>query len=177
MKILIASKNSAKVDGTKNAFEKFFNNVEVESVSVESGVSEQPVNDEIYLGAKNRVNNLFGYAKDNELFADYYVALESGLTNGIGDWQNITLCVILDKKGNYSFGTSAGFPIPNSFIEEIKEKSLSKFMAQHFNNGTEQKIMGGVSFLTKDIIHRQDLCFQAVTMALTQFVNEQWNNF
>ena len=177
MKILVASKNDAKINGAKIAFENFFSDVETDGVSVESGVSEQPVNNEIYLGAKNRVLNLVKYAKQNNVKADYFVALESGLTNGLADWQNITICVICDNYNNFSFGTSAGFPIPEKFIDEIKEKSLSTFMAEQFNKNKAEKVNGGISFLTKGILHRQDLCVQAVVMALTQFVNAEWNNF
>lgn len=57
MKILIATKNKRKIEGAKRAFLRYFDNVEINSVAVESNVAEQPVNDEIYTGAKNRVNN------------------------------------------------------------------------------------------------------------------------
>lgn len=63
MKVLIGTNNNGKVKGAKQAFEKFYEDVEVVGVSVDSGVSDEPVNDEIYQGARNRVNNLVEYAK------------------------------------------------------------------------------------------------------------------
>ena len=63
MKVLIATKNQGKIEGAKRALEKYFDNVEIQGIPVESNVSEQPVNDEIYNGAKNRVKNLKMYAK------------------------------------------------------------------------------------------------------------------
>ena len=40
---------------------KYFENVEIEGVSVSSDVPDQPVNEEIFKGAKNRVKNLKEY--------------------------------------------------------------------------------------------------------------------
>ena len=63
MKVLVATKNQGKIEGAKRALENYFDNVEIQGIPVESNVCEQPVNDEIYNGAKNRVKNLKMYAK------------------------------------------------------------------------------------------------------------------
>lgn len=42
----------------KKQLEHYFNDVEIEGIPVESDVPDQPVNKEIYEGAKNRVRNL-----------------------------------------------------------------------------------------------------------------------
>ena len=55
MKILIGTKNPGKIEGAKQAFEKYFENVEIQGISVDSEVGEQPINKEIFQGAKNRV--------------------------------------------------------------------------------------------------------------------------
>ena len=75
MKVLIGSKNKVKIDGAQEAFESYFNNVEIIGVPVESDVSRQPVNEEIFIGAENRVKNLKKYAKENNLEADFYVSV------------------------------------------------------------------------------------------------------
>ena len=61
MKVLIGTNNKGKVEGSKQAFEKFYKNVEVIGIPISSDVSDEPVNDEIYKGASNRVNNLVKY--------------------------------------------------------------------------------------------------------------------
>ena len=81
MKILIGTKNPGKIEGAKQAFEKYFDNIEIQGVSVESEVSEQPVNEEILQGAKNRVKNLKNYAKENKIEVDYFIASEAGITD------------------------------------------------------------------------------------------------
>lgn len=40
MKILIGTKNSGKIEGAKQAFEKYFNNVEIEGIPVKSNVGD-----------------------------------------------------------------------------------------------------------------------------------------
>ena len=58
MKVLIATKNQGKIEGAKRALLNYFDNIEIDGIPVESNVSEQPVNNDIYIGAKNRVKNL-----------------------------------------------------------------------------------------------------------------------
>ena len=71
MKILIGTKNPGKIEGARQAFEKYFDNVEIEGISVNSDVGDQPVNEEILQGAKNRVKNLKKYAKENNIIMKY----------------------------------------------------------------------------------------------------------
>ena len=99
MKILMGTKNPGKIEGAKLAFEKYFDNVEIEGIGVDSDVSNQPLNNEIFLGAKNRVKNLKKYAKENNIEADFYIASEAGITNLLGDWIDINAAVIENKDG------------------------------------------------------------------------------
>ena len=52
MKVLIATKNQGKIEGAKRALQNYFNDIEIQGIPVESNVGEQPVNEEIYIGAK-----------------------------------------------------------------------------------------------------------------------------
>ena len=54
MKVLIATKNQGKIEGAKKALEHYFKNVEIKGIPVESDVPDQPVNKEIYQGAKKQ---------------------------------------------------------------------------------------------------------------------------
>lgn len=81
MKILMGTKNPGKIEGAKQAFEKYFDNVEIEGIPVSSNVGDQPINEEIFQGAKNRVRNLKEYAINNNIEADFYVSSEAGITN------------------------------------------------------------------------------------------------
>ncbi len=67
----------------------------MEGIPVLSDVSEEPVNNEIYEGARNRVNNLMKYAKEFKIDAEYFLGVESGITNLLG------------------------IPVPNQYVDEI----------------------------------------------------------
>lgn len=175
MKILIGTKNPGKIEGARQAFEKYFTDVEIEGISVESEVSNQPINEEIFQGAKNRVKNLKKCAAKMNIDANFFIASEAGITNLLGDWIDINAVVIEDSKGFQSVGTSQGFPIPEKYIEEIKEIELGKVMDKIFSGDQLSKGKGGISILTRDEISRIDLTRNAFIMALTSHINgEIW---
>ena len=175
MKVLVATKNPGKIEGAKQAFQKYFNNIQIEGISVSSDVGDQPINEEILQGAKNRVKNLKEYAINNNIEADFYVSSEAGITDLLGEWIAINAIVIEDSEGLQSVGTSQGFPIPDKYIDEIKETELGKVMDKIFSGKELGKGKGGISYLTKDEVSRIDLTRNAFIMALTKHINgEIW---
>ena len=175
MKILIGTKNPGKIEGARQAFEKYFENVEIEGIPVASEVADQPVNEEIFQGAKNRVKNLKIYAKQNNLEADFFVASEAGITNLLGEWIDINAVVVEDSKGFQSVGTSQGFQIPERYVQEICETELGKVMDKIFEKEKLGQGKGGISLLTKDEVSRIDLTKGAFIMALISHINgEVW---
>ena len=171
MKIIMGTKNPGKIEGAKKAFEKYFEDINIEGIAVNSEVSDQPVNEEIVQGAKNRVKNLKKYAKENQIEADYYISSEAGITNLLGEWVDINCAVIESKDGLQSIGTSQGFPIPDKYVNEIIETELGKVMDKIFNGEELSKGKGGISILTKDAVSRIDLTKDAFIMALTKHIN------
>ena len=173
MKILMGTKNPGKIEGAKQAFEKYFENVEIEGISVSSEVGDQPLNEEIFEGAKNRVKNLKKYAKENNIEADFYIASEAGITDLLGNWIDINAAVIEDREGFQSVGTSQGFEIPERYMDEIKATELGKVMDGIFKKHGLNKGKGGISILTKDVISRIDLTRNAFVMALISHINKE----
>lgn len=171
MKILMGTKNPGKIQGAKEAFEKYFENVEVEGVAVSSEVSDQPVNKEILQGARNRVKNVKKYAKENKIEADFYVSSEAGIMDSLGEWIDINCAVVEDKNGFESVGISQGFPIPDKYVDEIIETELGKVMDKIFHGKELAKGKGGISFLTKDEVSRIELTRNAFVMALIKHIN------
>jgi len=174
MKVLIGSKNPGKIQGAKEAFECYLKNIEIEGIAVSSDVSDEPVNEEIYKGAKNRVDNLIKYAKDNNIKADYFLGIESGITNLLGKWVIINIAVIKDKNEYESMGTSSAFPVPDKYVDEIIKSDLGKVMDKIFNQNDLRSSIGGISFLTHEVINRIDLTKEAFIMALTEHINDVW---
>ena len=175
MKILIGSKNSAKIEGARQAFATYYDDVDVVGISVDSGVSEQPVNLDIMQGARNRVEALIDYARYNEIDADFYVAIESGITNSLGSWMIINITAISDGE-NWSFGSSAGFPVPEKYVASIMSHSLGSVMDKLYDREDLRSHGGGISLISHGHVSRIDLTRDAFLMALTQFIDEKWRN-
>ena len=126
MKIIIASTNKSKIKGTENAFYKHFKDIDITGINVPSNVSDQPFDEEILKGVKNRIENLKSHLKENNLSADFLVAIESGIIELNKIFFAITIAVIEDKQGNQNWGTSSSFVIPPHLIPQIKETSLAE---------------------------------------------------
>ena len=172
MKLLVGSKNRVKIEAAKEAFECYFENVDCEGISAESNVPDQPVNEDIYNGARNRVDNLIKYAKENNIESDYFAAIESGITNGLGKWMIINVAVIKDKNGFETYGSSAGFPVPEKYVDRIINESLGVVMDDIFKENDLRTKQGGIGLLTREKIDRKNLSKDAFIMALTEIINE-----
>lgn len=177
MKVVIATKNQGKVDGAKRALEKYFDNVIVEGIPADSEVGEQPVNNEIYNGAKNRVKNLKKYCKENNIEADLFLSIESGINNLLGRWMITNIAIIEDNTAFESYGTSPSFPVPERLVKDVINTDFSKVMDKVFEKDEERHNKGGgIQLLTKNKVTRIDLTELAFTMALTKYINkEKWN--
>jgi len=98
MRVEIATNSIDKINGIKVAFTRFFNIEESQIVfhceKVNSGVSEQPFNEETYQGALNRVNTLI----ENSEEADFYISCEAGIEEFMGQYLNVQVICIFNKK-------------------------------------------------------------------------------
>ena len=175
MKVLVATKNQGKIEGAKRALLKYFDDVEISGIPVDSNVGEQPVNDEIYIGAKNRVKNLKTYAKKKNIEADLFLAVESGINNSLGRWMITNIAVIEDNYEFESYGTSPSFPVPDNLVQNIIETDLSQVMNTIFEKDNERHNKGGgIQLLTHNKVSRIDLTEIAFIMALVKYINNDW---
>lgn len=176
MRILIGTKNQGKIAGAKKALEHYFENIEIMGIPVDSDVPEQPVNKEIYNGAKNRVKNLKKYAKENNIEVDMYMSAESGINKLYLGWAINNTVAIEDKEGNTSYGIGPQFPVPDKIAKDIIDTDLSRVMNKIFGEDKERHNHGGgIQMLTHGKVSRIDSTKMAFIMALTKFVNgDKW---
>lgn len=172
MKVIVATKNQGKIEGAKRALNYYFKDIEIEGIEVNSDVGEQPVNDEIYIGAKNRVKNLKEYCKQNNIKADLYLSIESGITNSLGRWMITNIAVVEDNNEFESYGTSPSFPVPDRLVNDVINTNLSEVMNNIFTKDDDRhNKCGGIQLLTHEKITRIDLTESAFVMALTKYIN------
>lgn len=176
MKVLIATKNPAKISGAKNALNKFFDNIEIEGIAVSSNVPDQPVNEQAYLGAKNRIKNLKAEAKAKNISADLYMSIETGIINLYDNWLITNFAIIEDNLGHTSCATSPSFPVPTKLVQDIIDTNLNDVISKIFKEDNERHNSGGsISLLTHNNVSRIELTETAFIMALTKFVNaDKW---
>ena len=163
MKVVIATNNEVKVEGAKKALLHYFKDVDIIGIDVESGVADQPINNEIYKGAQNRICNLKKYCSNNRIDADLYLSIE------LGEWQVTNIAIIEDNKGLSSFSTSAGFPIPEKYIDDIVKNGVSYVMKNIFGDNTKQK---GIQLLTNEVLSRIDLIEETFIMGLIKVIHK-----
>ena len=83
---------------------------------------------------------------------------------------------IEDSKDFESYGTSPSFPVPDKLVEDIIDTDLSQVMNKIFTKDDERHNKGGgIQLLTHGKISRIDLTQMAFIMALTKYINKNWN--
>jgi len=170
MKIIVGSKNPVKIESVREAFEHYFDSVEVEGVIIESGVSAQPFNDDILKGAKNRARAL-----KEQYSADYYVGIEGGITKRLETWFCFAASCVIDKNGKEGLGITHHFPLPPKVMEKIlsEGKELGYVMDEITTEKNTKQKGGAIGFFTKGVISRKDQCRESVVMALIPFLHPE----
>ena len=173
MKALIGSKNQGKIESARQALSIYFEDVEVIGINVSSDVSEMPVDDEIYIGARNRIANLKKYAKESNIEVDFFMSAESGIFKINPGWVICNAVAIENKEGVTSYGTGPQFPVPESLVDDVIKLGLSEVMNNIFGEDEERHNRGGgIQMLTHGEISRIDSTKIAFIMALTKYINE-----
>ncbi|MEI6463031.1 MAG: inosine/xanthosine triphosphatase [bacterium] len=169
-KIIISSKNPVKINATLEGFKKAFpgEEFEIESVSVESNVSNQPRSEEETMeGALNRSNNAYLAKKD----ADYWVGIEGGVQEYKEGMLTFAWIYIKGDK-LIGKGRSASFILPEKVADVVRQgKELGDADDIVFGKSNSKQQNGAVGILTGDIITRTALYVPAVILALVPFKN------
>ena len=171
MKIIVASKNPVKIEATLLGFESYFLGVEVKSVNVESGVSDQPMTDaETLSGARNRVEN----AKQQFGEVDYWVGIEGGIQK---DENGLTAFawIVISNSTKSGESRTTSFQLPTK-VQELIEQGFELGVANDilFKKENSKQKSGAVGILTNEQINRTQLYKQAVQLALIPFLNADW---
>ena len=130
MTVKIATNSTDKINGIIRAISRFFkieeSEINVIHQAVDSGVPDQPFDEQTYVGARNRVDSIIG---SNEKEADFYIGCEAGVEKLSGIFFNVQVVCIFDPKSQkYSFGKSSGWSIPLEDIEIIKLIGVDRYL-------------------------------------------------
>ncbi len=169
MKIIIGSKNKAKIQAVEEILKEYphLSAAEVTGVEAASGVSDQPKSlDETIRGAISR-------ARESHQDSDYSIGLESGLIQvpyTKSGYMDVCACAISDGT-EFHIGLSGAWEFPDPKVTELMIKD-GLDMSQAINKagltnnpliGSEQ---GAIGILTKGRTDRKEYTKQALRMAL-----------
>lgn len=175
MKIFVASENPMKVNAVKKVFNDYktelgFDLLEVEGISVDSGVSHTPFGEDVLVGANNRIINL----KKNP--ADFYVSLEGGIENNNG-WKMFAYAII-DNNYYESVVKSMNIPIPDLLVKKVKSGiELGPACDQHYGTTNLKQNGGLISILSKNNLTRQLYYESTLISALVPFINKGFEGY
>ena len=176
MKIIVTSHNPVKIGAVRQAFESRFPGqaFELIPISVDSGVSDQPMSDdETRQGARNRVKK----AQVALAEADYWVGLEGGLDVFDDLLMAFAWMVIANADDRMSETRSVTLPLP----PEIQSLVLGGMELGEANDRvftTMNSKQGGGAFglLTDGLMTRESVYTQTLILALIPFVHELWSD-
>ena len=170
--IAVASTNPVKVQATLHGFERMFPGLsfEVKTVSVPSGVSDQPASDrETLQGALNRANNAAIKIPD----AHYWVGIEGGVAEHQGEMAAFAW-VVIQSNGMVGKSRTGMFFLPNQIASLIRQgKELGEADDVVFSLSNSKQANGAIGILTGDVIDRQQLYQHAIILALVPFKNKK----
>ena len=174
--VRVGSLNRAKLAAVRRGLDPFFERVEVEACSVESGVSEQPIGfAEIVTGARNRARDSW-----DPRHCQLAAGIEDGLVQVDGTqtgFVNIGCCVLYDGDEE-AIGLTAGFEYPPQAVRAATGP------ARHPIGGAFDAIFvepegwekpgpcaGNIGRLTNGALTRDEYGAQAVTCAFVRLLH------
>lgn len=174
VKVLVGSQNPVKVDAVRETFSKFFEDVEVTAIGVDSGVPDQPKGEEILKGCFNRTLELKKINEKEKLGADFFVGMEAGITELPPRWFNFSGACILDKNGKTGYGTSPFFELPQDVIKKLLDGAELGDVADELTGGHNTKQKGGIiGHFTKGVMDRKNYVAHSLVIALVPFLNKE----
>lgn len=167
--VTLGSTNPAKISGVRKAFEAYFASPLVTGYNVESGVPNQPFDDELYIGARNRAMSAMKRGK-----SDYYVGIEGGIIRIDGKCYSTTCAVVLNSQLTEHTGYSLMFEVPETYMEIVRRGyELGEATDMLTGERDTKKGKGLIGVLSLQRLDREKLVTESVLVALMHFVNTQ----
>lgn len=175
IRVVIASINPVKIAATRDGFARAFPNHAIETlgISVESGVSDQPMGEaETLQGAYNRA----AAARAVHTEGDYWVGIEGGCGDDDHGMQTFAWIVVLNG-ASYPVGRArtGAFYLPEEVASLVRTgMELGDADDIVFARSNSKQQNGSVGLLTNGALDRTMYYTQAVVMALIPFLNPEF---
>lgn len=163
----VGSANPVKVEAVRHIFSRYFTELEVEGFVTRTSVPDEPWEDDVKRGAKERAWQVMQNA-------DIGVGIEAGLFRREDGIYDVQYCAILDKMGRYTFGTGPGFRYPPMIEADLKKGStVGEVFAEKIMDHNPGQNEGAIGYLTNGVMNRQELTESAVLAAMVPRINKE----
>lgn len=165
MKIIIGSKNPAKVLAVKLGF-SHYNHAIFNAIDVPTGVNNQPFSDEETI--KGAINRAFNAMQSGE--GDLGIGLEGGI---VQTEYGLFLCnwgaLVVRDLPHPIIGGGARIPLPTEICEQLLEgKELGPVMESYTKNNNVRTQEGAIGIFTNGQIVRSDMFLHVVKLLVGQ---------
>jgi inosine/xanthosine triphosphatase len=172
-RLVVSSTNPVKLRAVETGVRDAFPDVDVaiDSVAVDSGVSDQPSTDaETLNGAENRARA----ARDARPDADYWFGVEGGVEDSSRGMLTFAWIVVVDREGRVGRARCAAFIIPEVVAEKVRKGvELGHADDEVFGRTDSKRQDGAIGLLTAGALDRAGLYAPAVTAAMIPFLNPE----
>ncbi len=173
MKIIVASENPVKVNVAKRAFALLYPEEEMTFIAVksDSGVPDQPMDDETEQGALNRLI----FIRDNHTDADFWISQEGGLFRDGERLYNRAWVMVADRDGYVTKSSTALFYLPTDVAKYVREgMELGLANDKFFGAVNSKHGLGAIGYLTDGAIDREAYYLQAAVIAISEIKHKDW---
>jgi len=172
MKILVGSLNPVKLNAVEEAVQNYFDNISVIGLETQSGVSDQPINDEVFTCAENRAITLKKKNDIENIGGRFFIGIEGGIANNYKRWFAFGGVCIIDDMGNKGFGSSAHFELPREITDRLLSGEELGFVMDEIMQTENTKQKGGaISFFSNGVMNRKELYVHGIISALVPFLH------
>ena len=167
--IVVGSTNHVKVEAVRDVMEKVFGDVRVTGMNVDSGVPDQPFEEQTRQGAVNRAKAALG---DH----DMAVGIEAGVFEKEAGLYDIQYCAIIDRSGRITVGTGSGFMYPPAVAELVRKgQTVGEAMKAVFEQPDIGKGQGAIGYLSRGLLDRKALTEQSIIAAMVPRLNDSYD--
>jgi len=163
----IGTKNRVKIKAAQSVLANFYDEFDLVSSHVNSGVSETPTSfREGRLGAKNRAYRAVEKTESS---------LGIGIEGYIENEKYLSVWVIIsDSSEVLGQGGGGRIRLPTKIASQLPERDLEKIMDELENREKIGQQEGAVGILTDNKITRTDFTITALTFAFSDYINSTY---
>lgn len=173
IRVVVASENPVKINVAKRAFALVYPDMEAEFIAVksDSGVPDQPFDEETEQGALNRLR----FIQDAYPEADFWISQEGGVFREGDKLYNRAVIVVADKSGCIAKSSTPSFYVPTKVAQYIAEgMELGDANDKFFNSVNSKQGIGAIGYMTDGLLDRENYYLQAAIIAFSELKHKDW---